>query len=118
LTYFASFKGVNPRAWPLQIVRKTAYSSRQLDRGVQFIPIGEADEPGTLAADDLVATDDVPILRITSGSALIHGPRDATSRSIGSSSARVLPLLSGSTQTSRPSTFKSCSQTSSANSSS
>src|SRR5262249_60929290 len=36
------------------------YSSRQLDRGVQLVPIGEADEPGTLAADDLVATDDDP----------------------------------------------------------
>ena len=60
LTYFASFKGVNPRAWLLQIVRNTAYSSRQLDRGVQFVPIGEADEPGTLVADDLVATDDDP----------------------------------------------------------
>ena len=26
LTYFASFKGVNPRAWLLQIVRNTAYT--------------------------------------------------------------------------------------------
>ena len=33
LTYFASFRGVNPRAWLLQIVRNTAYDTLNLDRG-------------------------------------------------------------------------------------
>ena len=37
LTYFASFKGVNPRAWLLQIVRNAAYSARELDGGVQLV---------------------------------------------------------------------------------
>ena len=53
LTYYASFKGQNPRAWLLQIVRNAAYASRALDRGVQFVPIGEPGEPGVVAADDL-----------------------------------------------------------------
>src|SRR5579862_7612044 len=50
LRYFGGFKGVNPRAWLLQIVRNAAYSSRQLDRGAQLIPIGEAGEDGTMRA--------------------------------------------------------------------
>jgi RNA polymerase sigma-70 factor (ECF subfamily) len=60
LTYFAGFKGINPRAWLLQIVRNAAYSSRQLDRGVQLVPIGDPGEPGTVAEDDLVAGADDP----------------------------------------------------------
>ena len=52
LTYFTSFKGINPRAWLLQIVRHTAYGSMALNRGVETVPIGE---------DDLiVATGDDP----------------------------------------------------------
>jgi RNA polymerase sigma-70 factor (ECF subfamily) len=42
LTYFSSFRGVNPRGWLLQIVRNTAYASRKLDRGM--IPVPLADE--------------------------------------------------------------------------
>jgi RNA polymerase sigma factor (sigma-70 family) len=60
LTYFASFKGGNPRAWLLQIVRNAAYGSHRLDRGVQLVPIGEPGEAGTIAADDLVSTADDP----------------------------------------------------------
>lgn len=60
LTYFSSFKGVNPRAWLLQIVRNAAYASRSLDRGEQLVPIGEAGEPGAIAADALVSADDDP----------------------------------------------------------
>ncbi len=60
LAYFAGFKGVNPRAWLLQIVRNAAYSSRQLDRGAQFVPIGEAGEDGTMRADELVSEADDP----------------------------------------------------------
>jgi RNA polymerase sigma-70 factor (ECF subfamily) len=43
LTYFASFKGINSRAWLLQIVRHTAYGSMALNRGVQPIPIEDGD---------------------------------------------------------------------------
>src|SRR5207248_2191854 len=60
LTYFSSFKGVNPRAWLLQIVRNTAYASRALDRGMQLVPIAATPEPGAVSADDLVAGDDDP----------------------------------------------------------
>jgi len=60
LTYFASFKGVNPRAWLLQIVRNAAYASASLDRGVQFVPIAATAEPGAVAEGDLVSTADDP----------------------------------------------------------
>jgi len=60
LTYFASFKGVNPRAWLLQIVRNAAYASASLERGVQFVPIAATAEPGAVAAEDLVSTADDP----------------------------------------------------------
>ena len=55
LTYFASFKGVNPRAWLLQIVRNTAYGSLALNRGVETVPLGadgEADDGPVLVAGD------------------------------------------------------------------
>ena len=60
LTYFASFRGGNPRAWLLQIVRNAAYASASLDRGVQFMPIVASPEPGAVAAEDLVSTADDP----------------------------------------------------------
>jgi RNA polymerase sigma-70 factor (ECF subfamily) len=60
LTYFAGFKGVNPRAWLLQIVRNAAYTSQSLDRGVQLVPIAETAEPGVVAEDDLVSDADDP----------------------------------------------------------
>ena len=60
LTYFSSFKGVNPRAWLLQIVRNAAYTSRGLDRGVQFVAIAETAEPGVVAGDELVSDADDP----------------------------------------------------------
>ena len=58
LTYFASFKGVNPRAWLLQIVRNTAYGSRALNRGSQTVPLA-AEEDGPLAAE-LISSEDSP----------------------------------------------------------
>jgi RNA polymerase sigma factor (sigma-70 family) len=60
LTYFASFRGANPRAWLLQIVRNAAYGSGSLDRGIRFVPIGEAGEAGAVASDDLVSDADDP----------------------------------------------------------
>jgi len=50
LTYFTSFKGINPRAWLLQIVRHTAYGSMAFNRGVQTVPI--ADDDATPAEGD------------------------------------------------------------------
>jgi RNA polymerase sigma-70 factor (ECF subfamily) len=50
LSYFASFRGVNPRAWLLQIVRNAAYGSLALNRGVETVPLG----------DDIAATEDDP----------------------------------------------------------
>src|SRR6516164_2971510 len=43
---------------------------------------------------------------MTSGCALTHGPREATSCNNGSSASRVLPWWIGSTQTSTPSALK------------
>jgi RNA polymerase sigma factor (sigma-70 family) len=60
LTYFPSFKGVNPRAWLLQIVRNAAYASHQLNRGMQLVPIAAAPEAGAVTADDLVSGEDDP----------------------------------------------------------
>ena len=60
LTYFAGFKGVNPRAWLLQIVRNAAYASSGLDRGVHFVAIAETAEPGVVTGDDLVSDADDP----------------------------------------------------------
>lgn len=51
LTYFASFKGVNPRAWLLQIVRHTAYGSMALNRGIETAPIAD-DDPIRAEGDD------------------------------------------------------------------
>src|SRR5580704_14466984 len=55
LTYFASFKGVNPRAWLLQIVRNTAYGSMALNRGIETVPI--TDDSGE-TIPELVSGDD------------------------------------------------------------
>jgi RNA polymerase sigma-70 factor, ECF subfamily len=60
LTYFVGFKGVNPRAWLLQIVRNTAYSSTTLDRGVQLVPLGEGEEAEAEAGEGLVSQSDDP----------------------------------------------------------
>ena len=59
LTYFPSFKGVNPRGWLLQIVRNAAYSSMKLNRGLELVPIATGeDDIGAVA--DLPSLDDDP----------------------------------------------------------
>jgi RNA polymerase sigma-70 factor (ECF subfamily) len=58
LTYFSSFRGVNPRAWLLQIVRNTAYGSLALNRGIQTVPLAE--ESSEPVAAELVSADDSP----------------------------------------------------------
>ena len=57
LTYYGSFKGVNPRGWLLQIVRNVAYSSAHLERGRQLVPI---DEEGAAGGETLTSTADDP----------------------------------------------------------
>jgi DNA-directed RNA polymerase specialized sigma24 family protein len=37
LTYFASFKGINPRRWLLQIVRNVAYDSIRLSGATELV---------------------------------------------------------------------------------
>jgi len=71
LTYFASFKGVNARAWLLQIVRNAAYGSQRINCGVQLVPIGDPGEVGVVASDDLVSPADDPeaaLIRLRGGS--------------------------------------------------
>jgi RNA polymerase sigma-70 factor (ECF subfamily) len=58
LTYFASFRGINPRAWLLQIVRNTAYGSMALNRGIVTVPIDDDSDEGT--AVELISGDDDP----------------------------------------------------------
>jgi RNA polymerase sigma-70 factor (ECF subfamily) len=60
LKYFPSFKGVNPRAWLLQIVRNTAYDSIKLDRGAQLVPLGGPAEDEDGIGIDLPSGDDDP----------------------------------------------------------
>src|ERR1700674_5189576 len=51
LTYFPTFKGINPRGWLLRIVRNAAYGSMKANRGLQMVPIAisEGDDPGTVS---------------------------------------------------------------------
>jgi len=58
LTYFGSFRGVNPRAWLLQIVRNAAYSSASLERGIEFVPIADTAEESATAGELVSSADD------------------------------------------------------------
>jgi DNA-directed RNA polymerase specialized sigma24 family protein len=60
LTYFSSFKGINPRAWLLQIVRNTAYGSIKLSRVIQLVPIVTSEEHCADAIAELPSSDDMP----------------------------------------------------------
>ena len=60
LTYFASYKGVNARGWLLRIVRNTAYSSMNLNRGIELVPITSAAELNTGTLVELRMGDDNP----------------------------------------------------------
>jgi RNA polymerase sigma factor (sigma-70 family) len=51
LTYFPGFRGGNPRAWLLQIVRNTAYGSLALERGAELVPIASSEDSGGAGAD-------------------------------------------------------------------
>jgi RNA polymerase sigma factor (sigma-70 family) len=58
-TYFGSFRGANPRAWLLQIVRNTAYASRALVRGAVTVAL-PGDEAGAPTAPELIDHGDDP----------------------------------------------------------
>jgi RNA polymerase sigma-70 factor (ECF subfamily) len=44
LTYYDTFRGENPRAWLLQIVRNVAFGSHKLNRGLTLMSIDAAAE--------------------------------------------------------------------------
>jgi RNA polymerase sigma factor (sigma-70 family) len=69
LSYFSSFRGVNPRAWLLQIVRNAVYSARERDSRAPLVAIGRGEE-ATVDEDTLVSEADDP------ETALIHTRRD------------------------------------------
>ena len=60
LTYFPSFKGVNPRGWLLQIVRNTAYASMNLNRGVELVPLTNTPEESGGVIAQLPSGEDDP----------------------------------------------------------
>src|SRR5665213_2189528 len=63
LTYFAGFRGANPRGWFLQIVRNAAYASMKVNQGARLVPLaaGTDDESGfgTLVPELADAGDDL-----------------------------------------------------------
>src|SRR5436305_12622756 len=60
LTYFPSFKGVNPSRWLLQNVRNTAYASMNLNRGVDLVPITTGSDEGEDVIARLRSVEDDP----------------------------------------------------------
>lgn len=60
LTYFPSFRGVNPRAWLLQIVRNTAYDTLKLNRGMHFVPLASGAQDDNAIGVDLPSGEDDP----------------------------------------------------------
>jgi RNA polymerase sigma-70 factor (ECF subfamily) len=58
LTYFPSFRGINPRGWLLQIVRNDAYNSMKLNRGIELVRIASAGDDDADAVVDLPSPDD------------------------------------------------------------
>lgn len=59
LTYFPTFKGINPRGWLLQIVRNSAYGSMKVNRGMQMVSIAMSEEDH-IGAADIPSGDDDP----------------------------------------------------------
>jgi RNA polymerase sigma factor (sigma-70 family) len=60
LTYFPTFKGINPRGWLLQIVRNTAYGSKSVNRGIQMVPIAISEGDPIRVGGDIPSGDDDP----------------------------------------------------------
>jgi RNA polymerase sigma-70 factor (ECF subfamily) len=59
-TYFGGFRGVNPRAWLLQIVRNTAYASRALVRGAVTVALPGEDRDSGPTLPELIDRGDDP----------------------------------------------------------
>ncbi len=59
LTYFPGFRGENPRAWLLQIVRNTAFDALKLDRSARFVPLAQSSDDDE-AGIDLPSSEDDP----------------------------------------------------------
>jgi RNA polymerase sigma-70 factor (ECF subfamily) len=49
LTYFSTYKGVNPRAWLLQIVRNAAHAANRVDPGSVHLALDDAAAETALA---------------------------------------------------------------------
>ena len=62
LTYFPSFRGVNARAWVLQIVRNTAIASLRVRRGIRIVPL-VAEEAGVPEPPDLGDDPEAALIR-------------------------------------------------------
>ena len=60
LTHFSRFRGVNPRAWLLQIVRNAAYTALRSNRGDRFVAIDELQEGEHLLPPELHDPADTP----------------------------------------------------------
>ncbi len=62
LTYFPTFRGANPRAWILQIVRNTAFASMKVSRRMAVVPLAAeiGDETDAEAAADPIEPGDDP----------------------------------------------------------
>ena len=76
LSYFSSFRSVNPRAWLLQIVRNAAYSARERDGRAPLVAIGQHGDEAMIAEDELVSEAEDP------ETALIHMRRDRQVREL------------------------------------
>jgi RNA polymerase sigma-70 factor, ECF subfamily len=61
--YFAGFRGENPRAWLLQIVRNIAFTPRTLVRHGKAVPLPEDGESGAMALIDGGDTPEAALLR-------------------------------------------------------
>ena len=58
LTYFPGFRGENPRAWLLQIVRNTAFDALKLDRSARFVPLTQSSDDDEAGIDQPSSEDD------------------------------------------------------------
>jgi len=64
-TYFGSFRGVNARAWLLQIVRNTAYASRALVRGAVTVALTADERDSGPIPPELIDTADDPEMTLS-----------------------------------------------------
>jgi RNA polymerase sigma-70 factor (ECF subfamily) len=64
LTYFPSFRGANPRAWVLQIVRNAAYATLKARRGAQMVRFDpDGDGPDLIEFADPADNPEVALVR-------------------------------------------------------